>query len=99
MGNIIDRIIDFCARNKFIVLTMTAVAVLCGWFAIKNIPLDAIPDLSDTQVIVLSKWDRPPQLIEDQVTYPIVAALLGAPKVKDIRAYSDYGFSYVYVIF
>lgn len=65
----------------------------------QNLPLDAIPDLSDTQVIVFSKWDRPPQLIEDQLTYPIVSALLGAAQVKDIRAFSDYGFSYVYVIF
>lgn len=99
MGNIIDRIIDFCARNRFITLMMVGVALLGGFIAIKNVPLDAIPDLSDTQVIVFSKWDRPPQIIEDQVTYPIVSALLGAPKVKDIRAFSDYGFSYVYVIF
>lgn len=99
MGNLIDNIIEFCARNKFIVLVMVGVATLGGIIAIKNIPLDAIPDLSDTQVIVFSRWDRPPQLIEDQVTYPIVAALLGAPKVKDIRGFSDYGFSYVYAIF
>src|SRR5262249_20794918 len=62
-------------------------------------PLDAIPDLSDTQVIVFSRWDRSPDVIEDQVTYPIVTALLGAPKVKAIRAFSDFGYSYVYVIF
>lgn len=99
MGSLIDRIIEFCAKNKFIVLVMVGVATLGGIIAIKNIPLDAIPDLSDTQVIVFSRWDRPPQLIEDQVTYPVVAALLGAPKVKDIRGFSDYGFSYVYAIF
>ena len=61
--------------------------------------LDAIPDLSDTQVIVYTKWDRSPDIIEDQVTYPITTALLGAPKVKAIRGFSDFGFSYVYVIF
>ena len=65
----------------------------------RNIPLDALPDLSDTQVIVYSRWDRSPDIIEDQVTYPITTALLGAPKVKAIRGFSDFGFSYVYVIF
>ena len=61
--------------------------------------MDAIPDLSDTQVIVYSRWDRSPDIMEDQVTYPIVTALLGAPNVKAIRGFSDFGFSYVYVIF
>ena len=65
----------------------------------RNIPLDALPDLSDTQVIVYSRWDRSPDILEDQVTYPITTALLGAPKVKAIRGFSDFGFSYVYVIF
>ena len=64
-----------------------------------RIPLDAIPDLSDTQVIVYSRWDRSPDILEDQVTYPIVSAMLGAPKVKDVRGFSDFGFSYVYIIF
>ena len=62
-------------------------------------PLDAIPDLSDTQVIVYSRWDRSPDIMEDQVTYPIVSAMLGAPKVKDVRGFSDFGYSYVYIIF
>jgi Cu(I)/Ag(I) efflux system membrane protein CusA/SilA len=70
-----------------------------GWWALNNVPLDAIPDLSDTQVIIYSRWDRSPDIIEDQVTYPIITALLGAPKVKAIRGFSDFGFSYVYVIF
>lgn len=74
-------------------------ALVWSYWSVRNTPLDAIPDLSDTQVIVFTRWDRPPQIIEDQVTYPIVTALLGAPKVKDIRGFSDYGFSYVYVIF
>ena len=62
-------------------------------------PLDAIPDLSDTQVIIYSRWDRSPDIIEDQVTYPIITAMLGAPKIKAIRGFSDFGYSYVYIIF
>ena len=99
MGAFIDRTIEFSAHNRLTVFIMVGAAVLGGIASIRNIPLDAIPDLSDTQVIVLTKWDRPPQLIEDQVTYPIATALLGAPRVKDIRGFSDYGFSYVYVVF
>ncbi len=95
----IKRIIEFSAHNKVFVLAAVAIALACSFQAMKRVPLDAIPDLSDTQVIIYSKWDRSPDVIEDQVTYPIVSALLGAPKVKDIRAYSDFGFSYVYVIF
>ena len=95
----VERIIEFSARNKFIVLVLTAVAVAMAVYAMQNVPLDAIPDLSDTQVIVYSRWDRSPDIMEDQVTYPIITALLGAPKVKAIRGFSDFGFSYVYVIF
>src|SRR5512138_2803578 len=91
----IKRIIRFSAENKVLVLAAVAVS----WVAMRNIPLDALPDLSDTQVIVYSRWDRSPDIIEDQVTYPITTALLGAPKVKAIRGFSDFGFSYVYVIF
>src|SRR5947199_1530750 len=64
-----------------------------------TIPLDATPDLSDTQVIIFSHWDQSPDIVEDQLTYPIVTALLGAPKVKTVRGFSDFGYSYVYVIF
>jgi Cu(I)/Ag(I) efflux system membrane protein CusA/SilA len=81
------------------VLLLIGMATLWGLFSIKNITLDAIPDLSDTQVIIYSRWDRSPDIMEDQVTYPIVSALLGVPKVKDIRGFSDFGFSYVYIIF
>ncbi len=95
----VERIIDFSARNKFIVLILTAVAVVMAIQAMQNVPLDAIPDLSDTQVIIYSRWDRSPDIMEDQVTYPIITALLGAPKVKAIRGFSDFGFSYVYIIF
>jgi len=95
----VERIIEFSARNKFIVLVLTAVLVGLAIYAMRHVPLDAIPDLSDTQVIIFSRWDRSPDILEDQVTYPIITALLGAPRVKAIRGFSDFGFSYVYVIF
>ena len=95
----LKRIIRFSAENKYLVIAATLVAIAAAYFSMRNIPLDALPDLSDTQVIVYSRWDRSPDIIEDQVSYPIITALLGAPKVKAIRGYSDFGFSYVYVIF
>jgi len=95
----IDRIIEFSARNRYLVIVLVAVAVVAGVWSMKTVPLDAIPDLSDTQVIVYSRWDRSPDIIEDQVTYPIVSAMLGAPRVKDVRGFSDFGFSYVYIVF
>ena len=95
----IDRIIETCAKHKFLVFLFIGVGVLFGWQSMKNTKLDAIPDLSDTQVIVYAKWDRSPDIMEDQVSYPITSALLGMPKVKDIRAFSDFGYSYVYIIF
>jgi copper/silver efflux system protein len=95
----IKRIIRFSAENRYLVVAATLAALVAAWWSMRNIPLDALPDLSDTQVIVYSRWDRSPDIIEDQVTYPITAALLGAPKVKAIRGFSDFGFSYVYVIF
>lgn len=95
----IEKIIEFSAKNKFLVLIFTVVAVVGAIHWMRETPLDAIPDLSDTQVIIYSRWDRSPDIIEDQVTYPIVTAMLGAPKIKAIRGFSDFGFSYVYVIF
>src|SRR6516164_10629004 len=95
----IERVIEFCARNKYLVLIFTVVAVAFAFHQMQDVPLDAIPDLSDTQVIIYSRWDRSPDIVEDQVTYPIVTALLGSPKVKAIRGFSDFGFSYVYIIF
>jgi len=94
-----NRIIDFSDKNRFLVFLFVAVAIVLGWNAMRNTKLDAIPDLSDTQVIVYAKWDRSPDIMEDQVSYPIASALLGLPKVKDIRAFSDFGFSYIYIIF
>ncbi len=95
----IRGIIRFSAQNRFLVLLATAVLVAYGVYTLRHIPVDAIPDLSDTQVIVYSRWDRSPDIIEDQVTYPITSALLGTPNVKAIRGFSDFGYSYVYVIF
>jgi Cu(I)/Ag(I) efflux system membrane protein CusA/SilA len=95
----IERIIDFSARNKFLVLLVTGFLIVMALWSVRNMSLDAIPDLSDTQVIVYSKWDRSPDVMEDQVTYPIITSLLGLPNVKDIRGFSDFGYSYVYVIF
>jgi len=95
----IQKWIRFAAHNRMLVIALTAAAVAYSFHTMKNIRLDAIPDLSDTQVIVYTKWDRSPDIVEDQVTYPIITALLGAPKVKAIRGFSDFGFSYVYVIF
>ncbi len=95
----IGAIIEFSARHRVLVLILVAVAAVFGYRAMRNIRLDAIPDLSDTQVIVYAKWDRSPDIIEDQLTYPITSALLGMPKVKDIRGFSDFGYSYIYIIF
>ena len=95
----INRVIDFCANNRFIVFLFVGAAVAAGIYSMRHITLDAIPDLSDTQVIIYSKWDRSPDIMEDQVTYPLITAMLGVPKVKDIRGFSDFGYSFVYVIF
>ena len=95
----VNRIIDFSVQNKFIIFAAVAVACVAGWWSMTHVALDAIPDLSDTQVIVYSRWDRSPDIVEDQVTYPIVSAMLGAPRVKAVRGFSDFGYSYVYVIF
>src|SRR5919201_2299432 len=95
----IKRVIRFSAENKYLVIAGVLVVLALSAWTMRNIPLDAIPDLSDTQVIVYSRWDRSPDILEDQVTYPIITALLGAPRVKTIRGFSDFGYSYVYVIF
>src|SRR3954469_2644146 len=95
----IERIIDFSVRNKFLVLLLVAAAAIAGAHAMTRVSLDAIPDLGDTQVIVYSRWDRSPDLIEAQITYPIVSAMMGAPRVKSVRGFSDFGYSFVYVIF
>ncbi|HTS79135.1 MAG TPA: CusA/CzcA family heavy metal efflux RND transporter [Myxococcaceae bacterium] len=95
----IRRIIRFSAEQRWVVLTCALVLLGISFWTMRTIPLDALPDLSDTQVIVYSRWDRSPDILEDQVTYPITAALLGTPRVKAIRGFSDFGYSFVYVIF
>src|SRR5579859_6743803 len=96
----LQRIIDFSLKNKFIVLLATVALVLGGLYGIKNIPLDAIPDLSDTQVIIYTPWEgQAPNIVEDQVTYPITTKMLSVPRAKVVRGYSFYGYSFVYVIF
>jgi Cu(I)/Ag(I) efflux system membrane protein CusA/SilA len=95
----ISWIIDYSVKHKLAVLSLAAIACIAGWWSMRSLPVDAIPDLSETQVIILSRWDKTPDLIEDQVTYPIVTAMLGAPHVKTVRGFSDFGYSYVYVIF
>src|SRR5438105_5742479 len=96
----IERLIDWSARNKFFVFLLSALAIALGIFGIYRTPLDAIPDLSDVQVIVYTDWEgRSPDLMEDQVTYPISSLFIAAPKVKFVRGESMFGKSFVYVIF
>jgi Cu(I)/Ag(I) efflux system membrane protein CusA/SilA len=95
-----EKIIEWSARNKFYIFLATIFVIAWGVWAAYRTPLDAIPDLSDVQVIVFTEWKgQSPDLVEDQVTYPIVTALLSAPKVKVVRGYSFFGLSFVYVIF
>jgi Cu(I)/Ag(I) efflux system membrane protein CusA/SilA len=96
----ISRVIDWCASNRFLVFTGTLLLVLAGIWSLKNIPLDALPDISDVQVIVHVPWEgEPPNIIEDQVTYPIVTTLLAAPHVKAVRAQTMFGDAYIFVVF
>src|SRR5512137_358896 len=96
----IAKVIEYCARNKFIVFLFIFFAMAWGYWALKGTPLDAIPDLSDTQVIIYTEWaGRSPDLVEDQITYPISSTLLAAPKVQAVRGFSFFGTSFIYVIF
>jgi Cu(I)/Ag(I) efflux system membrane protein CusA/SilA len=96
----VERIIELCARNRVLVLVVVGLAVVGAGVAMKHAKLDAIPDLSDPQVIVFSEWmGRSPTLVEDQVTYPIVSKLIGTPHVSDVRGFSMFGMSFVYVVF
>lgn len=96
----IERIIDYCARNRFIVILAYLIIVGWGIWAVGNTPLDAIPDLSENQVIVFTEWmGRSPQLVEDQITFPLTTALQGIPEVHAIRAQSMFGMSFIYIIF
>jgi Cu(I)/Ag(I) efflux system membrane protein CusA/SilA len=96
----VGRVIEFCASHRALVFIFTGFVVVGSLLAVRSVPLDAIPDLSDPQVIVFSEWmGRSPDLIEDQVTYPVVSSLLAAPKVETVRGYSMFGMSFIYVIF
>ena len=96
----LSRIIEVCARNRFLVFTGVLLLTLAGIWSLQHVSLDALPDISDVQVIVHTRWPgEPPGLIEDQVTYPIVTAMLSAPHVKAVRAQSMFGDSYVYIVF
>ena len=96
----IERLIVYCARNRFIVLSVLAFATAWGVWSLAHTPLDAVPDLSDVQVIVWTEWmGRSPDLVEDQITYPIISRLVAAPHVRAVRGISMFGMSFVYVIF
>jgi len=96
----INRIIDWCSDNRFLVFTGALALTAWGIWAMTATPLDAVPDISDVQVIVSTEWmGRSPDIIEDQITYPIVTSLLSAPRVRTVRGFTDFGISYVYVIF
>ena len=96
----VHRIIEWSLRNRFIVLALVAAFFIWGVYSVKNNPIDAIPDLSENQVIVFTEWmGRGPQLIEDQVTYPLVTNLQGLPRIKYVRGSSMFGMSFIYVIF
>jgi Cu(I)/Ag(I) efflux system membrane protein CusA/SilA len=96
----LSRIIEVCAHNRFLVFTTVLLLTLAGIWSLQRVPLDALPDISDVQVIVHTAWaGEPPDVIEDQVTYPIVTSLLAAPHVKAVRAQTMFGDSYVYVVF
>src|SRR6184192_1953245 len=95
-----ERIIETSARNQFLVFVLTIFAVAAGFYGLMHTPLDAIPDLSDVQVIVYTEWEgRSPDLVEDQITYPISTVFIAAPKVKFVRGESMFGKSFIYVIF
>ena len=96
----VEKIIELCARNRVLVLIGVGLALVAAIVSIKRVKLDAIPDLSDPQVIVFTEWmGRSPTLVEDQVTYPIVSKLIGTPHVTDVRGFSMFGMSFVYVVF
>src|SRR6202051_267894 len=98
--SVIARWIDWCVQNRFLVFTGTLLLVLSGIWALRHMPLDALPDISDVEVIIHTPWTgQPPSIIEDQVTYPIVTTLLAAPHVKAVRAQTMFGDSYVFVVF
>src|ERR1044071_6942940 len=98
--SVIGRIVAASASHPMLTIALAAALALWGWYALRAAPLDAIPDLSDTQVIVFTEWPgQSPDLVESQVTYPVSSALLSAPRVRSVRGQSFFGLSFVYVIF
>ncbi len=96
----IEKVIEFSIKNKFLVILMTLFVIVGGLYAMSKTPLDAIPDLSDVQVIIFTEYPgQAPQVVEDQVTYPLTTAMLAVPFAKVVRGYSFFGFSFVYIIF
>ncbi len=96
----INAIIEYSVKNKWLVLTLVAIIIVFGLYAFNNIAVDAIPDLSDVQVIIQTMYSgQPPQIVEDQVTYPLSTAMLAVPKAKSVRGYSYFGLSFIYIIF
>ena len=96
----IEKIIDYSIKNRFLVILMTLFVIAGGVYAMLRIPLDAIPDLSDVQVIIFTEYPgQAPQVVEDQVTYPLTTAMLAVPYAKVVRGYSFFGYSFVYIIF
>ncbi|MDH3964898.1 MAG: efflux RND transporter permease subunit, partial [Deltaproteobacteria bacterium] len=96
----IEKIIEYSIKNKFLVILMTLFVVAAGIYAMTKTPLDAIPDLSDVQVIIFTEYSgQAPQVVEDQVTYPLTTAMLAVPYAKVVRGYSFFGLSFVYIIF
>jgi Cu/Ag efflux pump CusA len=96
----VNFLITWALKNRIIVLLFAAGLTVYGIYSVKNTPVDAIPDLSENQVIIFTEWmGRNPQIIEDQITYPLVSNLQGIPKVKNIRANSMFGMSFVFVVF
>jgi Cu(I)/Ag(I) efflux system membrane protein CusA/SilA len=96
----INRVIDACLANRFLVIIATALVIGAGLWALRTTPLDAIPDLSDVQVIIFTEYPgQAPQVVEDQVTYPLTTAMLAVPYAQVVRGYSFFGLSFVYIIF
>ena len=96
----IENIIEYSVRNKFLIILSTVILILAGSYAVVNTPLDAIPDLSDVQVIIFTEYQgQAPQVVEDQVTYPLTTAMLSVPFAKVVRGYSFFGLSFFYIIF
>src|SRR2546425_6807902 len=96
----IERIIEYSAHNRFFVILFILFATVGGLWSLRHVPLDAIPDLSDVQVIVFTEWPgRAPNIVEDQITYPVITTMIAAPRVKYVRGESMFGYSFVNVVF